>query len=47
MVHGDSDLETCREHIQRLQEVRRREEKEGGGEGVKMKRPQLCVTDER
>lgn len=46
MVHGDSDLETCREHIQRLQEVRRREE--GGGEGVKMNmRAQLRVTDER
>lgn len=23
VVPGDSDLETCREHIQRLQEVRR------------------------
>uniref|UniRef100_A0A3Q0SIQ2 Diacylglycerol kinase n=1 Tax=Amphilophus citrinellus TaxID=61819 RepID=A0A3Q0SIQ2_AMPCI len=28
VVPGDSDLETCREHIQRLQEVRRR----GGGD---------------
>lgn len=44
MVPGDSDLETCREHIQRLQEVRRTEEWSGS---VKMKRALLCITDSK
>uniref|UniRef100_A0A8D0CZS8 Diacylglycerol kinase n=1 Tax=Sander lucioperca TaxID=283035 RepID=A0A8D0CZS8_SANLU len=34
VVSGDSDLETCREHIQRLQEVRRREGRGGRVETV-------------
>uniref|UniRef100_I3J790 Diacylglycerol kinase n=1 Tax=Oreochromis niloticus TaxID=8128 RepID=I3J790_ORENI len=38
VVPGDSDLETCREHIQRLQEVRRRRENKGRGDmNVEMK----------
>lgn len=42
MVPGDSDLEICREHIKRLQEVRRREEEEMGGGDEKV---MVCVSE--
>uniref|UniRef100_A0A673A090 Diacylglycerol kinase n=1 Tax=Sphaeramia orbicularis TaxID=375764 RepID=A0A673A090_9TELE len=51
VVPGDSDLETCREHIQRLQEVRTKK-KDGGGETNKPKilssqrlSPKWCFLD--
>uniref|UniRef100_G3PRK2 Diacylglycerol kinase n=1 Tax=Gasterosteus aculeatus aculeatus TaxID=481459 RepID=G3PRK2_GASAC len=43
VVSGDSDLETCREHIQRLQEVRRREE--GGSLSSQRLSPKWCFLD--
>lgn len=41
MVPGDSDLETCRDHIQRLQEVSAREE--GRWRGGDKKVTILCL----
>uniref|UniRef100_A0AAX7SW31 Diacylglycerol kinase n=1 Tax=Astatotilapia calliptera TaxID=8154 RepID=A0AAX7SW31_ASTCA len=47
VVPGDSDLETCREHIQRLQEVRRRRENKTKPKNLCSQRlsPKWCFLD--